>query len=179
MESERQRPFGRPRTQFAWLPWSAPIASHKCQGGVNGGPQSSSSSFSCFFVWPLVQRVNTLPMSALGQKQTFCDYLQNVRFRGATSTGRCNTSVKSFRRRFKLQRLTWSFVELTRYFVQLCLRVYRQVRSLDQFSRRQSGKLMNFPRSHCRLPESSFRRRLSMEKGAQGSVGFLLQAAKI
>ena len=39
----------------------------------------------------------------------------------ATSTGRCNTCVKSFRRRFKLQRLTWPFVELTRHFIQVRL----------------------------------------------------------
>ncbi len=46
---------------------------------------------------------------------------------GAASTGRCNTCVKSFRRRFKFQRLTWPLVEPTRYFVQLSLRVYRHV----------------------------------------------------
>ena len=63
---------------------------------------------------------------------TLFDCPQNVRFWGATSIGRRNTCVKSFCRRFKFQRLTWSFVELTRYFVQLSLRIYRQVRSLGE-----------------------------------------------
>ena len=34
---------------------------------------------------------------------------------GAISTGRCNTSVKSFCRSFEPQRFTWPFVELTRH----------------------------------------------------------------
>ena len=35
----------------------------------------------------------------------------------ASSTGRCNTSVKSFCRSFKLQRLTGPFVQLTCHLV--------------------------------------------------------------
>ena len=58
--------------------------------------------------------------------------VNKVRFQGATSIGRRNTCVKSFCRRFKLQRLSWSLVELTSYFVQFRLRVYRQVRSLGE-----------------------------------------------
>ncbi len=34
----------------------------------------------------------------------------------ATSIGRRNTCIKSFRRRFKFQRLSWSLIELTSYF---------------------------------------------------------------
>jgi hypothetical protein len=45
----------------------------------------------------------------------------------AGSTGRRNTGVKSLCRGFKLQGLTWPFVELTRHFVQMGLRVHRQV----------------------------------------------------
>src|SRR5450759_1751144 len=48
----------------------------------------------------------------------------------AGSTGRCNTGVKSLRWGFELQGLTWSFIELTRHFVQIGLRVHRQVSSL-------------------------------------------------
>jgi hypothetical protein len=77
-------------------------------------------------------------MSVMGQKRTLSDYLKDVRFRVATSTGQRNTCVKSFRRRFKLQRLTWSLVELTRHLVQLRLRVYRQVRSLGELLSQQS-----------------------------------------
>jgi hypothetical protein len=49
----------------------------------------------------------------------------NVRFQGAGSTGRCNTGVKSLCWGFKLQGLTWPFVELTRHSVQMGLRVHR------------------------------------------------------
>ena len=52
----------------------------------------------------------------------------DVRFRDAGSTGRCNTGVKSLGWGFKLQGLAWSFVELARDFVQIGLRVHRQVR---------------------------------------------------
>src|SRR5260370_36627810 len=54
----------------------------------------------------------------------------DVRSRGAGSTGRRNTGVKSLRWGFKLQGLTWSFVELTRDLVQISLRVHRQVGAL-------------------------------------------------
>ena len=45
----------------------------------------------------------------------------------AGSTDRRNTGVKSLCWGLKLQGLTWSFVELTRYLVQMSLRVHRQV----------------------------------------------------
>src|SRR5882724_5364406 len=54
----------------------------------------------------------------------------DVRNWGAGSTGRRNTGVKSLCRGFKLQGLTWSFVELTSHFVQISLRVHRQVGAL-------------------------------------------------
>ena len=54
----------------------------------------------------------------------------NVRFRRAGSTGRRNTGVKSLCWGFKLQGLTWPFVELTSHFVQIGLRVHRQVSAL-------------------------------------------------
>ena len=47
--------------------------------------------------------------------------------KGAASTGRCNTSVESLCRCFKPQGFAWPFVELTRHFVQMSLRVYRHV----------------------------------------------------
>src|ERR1700730_16578009 len=49
---------------------------------------------------------------------------------GAGSTGRRNTGVKSLCRGLKLQGLRWSFVELTSHFVQIGLRVHRQVGAL-------------------------------------------------
>jgi len=48
----------------------------------------------------------------------------------AASTGRCNTSVESFCRRFELQCFAWPLVQLPGHFVQMSLRVYRQVGSL-------------------------------------------------
>src|SRR6202521_2806108 len=54
----------------------------------------------------------------------------HIRCWGAGSTGRRNTGVKSLCWGFKLQGLTWSFVELTRHFVQIGLRVHRQVGAL-------------------------------------------------
>jgi hypothetical protein len=49
----------------------------------------------------------------------------NVRCLGAGSTGRRNTGVKSLCGGFKLQGLTWSFIELTSHFVQIGLRMHR------------------------------------------------------
>src|ERR1700682_3480181 len=54
----------------------------------------------------------------------------DVRLASAGSTGRRNTGVKSLCWGFKLQGLTWSFVELTSHFVQISLRVHRQVGAL-------------------------------------------------
>ena len=51
----------------------------------------------------------------------------------AGSTGRRNTGVKSLCWGFKLQGLTWSFVELTSHFVQMGLRMHRQVGALSEY----------------------------------------------
>src|SRR5271154_91100 len=51
-------------------------------------------------------------------------------FLAAGSTGRRNTGVESLCWGFKLQGLTWPFVELTSHFVQMGLRVHRQVGAL-------------------------------------------------
>src|ERR1035441_3088312 len=56
----------------------------------------------------------------------------------ASSTGRCNTGVKSLCWGFELQGLTWSFIELTRHFVQIGLRVHRQVSSLRKVLSQQT-----------------------------------------
>src|ERR1700724_961212 len=48
------------------------------------------------------------------------------------STGRCNTGVKSLRWGFECQSLTWPFVELASHFVQMGLRMHRQVGSLRE-----------------------------------------------
>src|ERR1035437_2498727 len=56
----------------------------------------------------------------------------------ASSTGRCNTGVKSLRWGFKLQGLTWSFIELTRHLIQISLRVHRQVSSLRKVLSQQT-----------------------------------------
>ena len=62
----------------------------------------------------------------------------DVRFQAAGSTGRRNTGIKSLCWGFKLQGLTWPFVELTRDFVQIGLRVYRQVAALRKVLSQQT-----------------------------------------
>jgi hypothetical protein len=62
----------------------------------------------------------------------------NVCCRGASSTGRCNTGVKSLCWRLELQGLPWPFVELTRHFVQMSLRVHREVGSLRKVLSQQT-----------------------------------------
>src|SRR5882724_7870489 len=64
--------------------------------------------------------------------------LINVRSWAAGSTGRRNTGVKSLCWCFKLQGLTWSFVELTSHFVQMGLRVHRQVGALRKVLSQQA-----------------------------------------
>ena len=56
----------------------------------------------------------------------------NGRFCDAGSSGRCNTSIKSFGWSCKSQSLAWSFVELPSHFVELGLRVHGQVSPLRQ-----------------------------------------------
>src|SRR5580704_3344047 len=69
-------------------------------------------------------------MPLLGeQRKTFAQF-EFFRFWTAGSTGRRNTGVKSLCWGFKLQGLTWSFVELTSHFVQMGLRMHRQVGAL-------------------------------------------------
>src|ERR1700757_5467962 len=63
---------------------------------------------------------------------------RRVRFTPAGSTGRRNTSVKSLCWGFKLQGLTWSFVELTSHFVQMGLRMHRQVGALRKVMSQQA-----------------------------------------
>src|SRR5450830_2153858 len=56
----------------------------------------------------------------------------------ASSTGRCNTGVKSLCWGFELQGLTRPFVELTRHLIQISLRVHRQVGSLRKVLSQQT-----------------------------------------
>lgn len=56
----------------------------------------------------------------------------------AASTDRCNTCVKSFRRSFKPQRFARSFVELPRHFIQMSLRVHRQIGALGKVLSQQT-----------------------------------------
>src|ERR1700753_1374280 len=61
-----------------------------------------------------------------------------VRSTPAGLTGRRNTGVKSLCWGFKLQGLTWSFVELTSHFVQMGLRMHRQVGALRKVLSQQA-----------------------------------------
>src|SRR6266403_2370872 len=66
-------------------------------------------------------------MSELGQNRKSSMRAYVFRSSAAGSTGRRNTGAKSLCWGFKLQGLTWSFVELTSHFVQIGLRMHRQV----------------------------------------------------
>jgi len=77
---------------------------------------------------PLAHDVVCLPLP----RTEVSDGHANVAFRGAASTDRCNTGVKSFCRRFEPQRLAGPFVELPCHLVQMSLRVYRQVGALGE-----------------------------------------------
>ena len=70
------------------------------------------------------------PRWRLGCRVANLSTIVYVRRRGAGSTGRRNTGVKSLCWGFKLQGLTGSLVELTSHFVQMGLRVHRQVGAL-------------------------------------------------
>ena len=62
-----------------------------------------------------------------------------VRLRlSAGSSGRCNTSIKSFGWGCKSQSFAWSFVELPSHFVELGLRVHGQVSPLRQVLPKQT-----------------------------------------
>ena len=61
-----------------------------------------------------------------------------VRKGRAGSSGRCNTSIKSFGWGCKSQSLAWSFVELPSHFVELGLRVHGQVSPLRQVLPKQT-----------------------------------------
>src|ERR1700730_11073938 len=74
-------------------------------------------------------------MTSFGARQ------QNVWNRGAGSSGRCNTSIKSFGWGCKSQSLAWSFVELPSHFVELGLRVHGQVSPLRQVLPQQTTTL--------------------------------------
>src|ERR1700687_5993601 len=56
----------------------------------------------------------------------------------AGSTGRRNTCAKSLCWGFKLKGLSWPFVELTSHFVQIGLRVHRQVGALGKVLSQQT-----------------------------------------
>src|SRR5882724_1010587 len=73
-----------------------------------------------------------------GTKRTCRLHCAMSAFRGAGSTGRRNTGVKSLCWGFKLQGLTWPFVELTSHFVQIGLRVRRQVGALRKVLSQQA-----------------------------------------
>ena len=99
----------------------------------------------------------------------------NVRITLAGSTGRCNTSVKSLCWGLELQGLSWPFVELTRHFVQMSLRVHREVGSLRKVLSQQTiGVLIG-----TALPRTLRIAEVDVDVGCQGKssmVGKFLAA---
>src|SRR5712672_1965630 len=88
-------------------------------------------------LWRVEPTIATVVECRLGQAKVATD-LCHVRFTPAGSTGRRNTGVKSLCRGFKLQGLTGSFIELTSHFVQIGLRVHRQVGALRKVLSQQA-----------------------------------------
>ena len=98
----------------------------RCGGGRSRSRCTESPSTPEY----LVSRANRSFMPTMSDVRQLSEpgvYFRSVRFRGAVSTGRCNTCVKSLCRRFELQRFAGPFVELPCHLVQMRLRVYRQV----------------------------------------------------
>src|ERR1022692_487256 len=79
-------------------------------------------------------------MSLMGPKRTnhLRAKIRSCPLWSAASTDRRNTGVKSLCWGFKLQGLAWPFFELTRHFVQMGLRVCRQVGSLRKVLSQQT-----------------------------------------
>src|SRR5258708_16809257 len=75
---------------------------------------------------------------ALGTKRTYRCGIAYVRFGSAGSTGRRNTGVKFLCRGFKSQGLAWPLIELAGYFVEMGLRVHRQVGSFRKILSQQT-----------------------------------------
>src|SRR6516164_8541647 len=71
-------------------------------------------------------------MSRDESKSVLQRFRLNVGFTVAGSNGRCNTGTKSFGWGLEAQSLTWPFIELPSYSVELRLRVHRQVGSLGK-----------------------------------------------
>src|SRR5258706_15805208 len=72
-------------------------------------------------------------------------------FCAAGSTGRRNTCAKSLCWGFKLQGLSWPFVELTSHFVQIGLRVHRQVGALGRLIVRRWSRPSLCPTIHAKM----------------------------
>src|SRR6266852_2247813 len=77
-------------------------------------------------------------MSAFGGKSRHRAQMSPCPFCAAGSIDRRNTGVKSLRWGFKLQGLTWPFVELTSHFVQIGLRVDRQIGAIGKVLSQQT-----------------------------------------
>src|SRR6266404_7244685 len=108
-------------------------------------------------------------MAALGPNRKSSTRAYVFRFASAGSTGRRNTSVKSLCRGFKLQGLTWPFVELTRHFVQIGLRVHRQVGALWKVLSQQAVGVLVRPA----LPRALRIAKIYVDVGRQGKSSMI------
>src|ERR1700731_2421530 len=77
-------------------------------------------------------------MSLMGQSRHFDRGLATSGLPPAGSTGRRNTGVESLCWCFKLQGLTWPFVWVRSHFVQMGLRMHRQVGALRKVLSQQA-----------------------------------------
>src|SRR5450432_1388176 len=94
---------------------------------------------------------------------------ENVRLSVAGSTGRRNTGVKSLCWGFKLQGLTWSFVELTSHFVQIGLRMHRQVGAFWKVLSQQAVGVLVRPA----LPRALRIAEVNIDVGRQGKSSMI------
>ena len=97
---------------------------------------------------------------------------QFVRYWTASSTNRRNPGVKSLSWGFELQDLAWPFVELTRHFVQMGLRVHRQVGALRKILPQQAiGILIG-----TALPRTLRTAEVNVDVGRQRESSMIRQA---
>ena len=113
------------------------VLSHGSVGlGLKAGGDFQRETVRIFRVTDSFSELANMPSKECDDSSPSKDYAYPIR--GPGSTDRRNTGVKSLCWGFKLQGLTWPFVELTRHFVQMGLRVHRQVGALGEVLSQQT-----------------------------------------
>src|SRR6476619_2859181 len=83
-------------------------------------------------------RSRLCPLWVISRQRTFLSRSRGCPLCPAGSTGRRNTGVKFLCRGFKSQGLAWPLIELAGHFVEMGLRVHRQVGSFRKILSQQA-----------------------------------------